>query len=72
MTNLLETAMAKVAALPPAAQEKIGEELIAHVEKMERLRAGLHKGVRSLQRGEGKELDMSNVIKRARAEHGKR
>jgi hypothetical protein len=63
MTNLLETAMAKVAALPPAAQEKIGEE---------RLRAGLHKGVRSLQRGEGKELDMSNVIKRARAEHGKR
>jgi hypothetical protein len=39
---------------------------------MERLRAELHKGVRSLVRGEGKELDMSEVIKRARAQHGKR
>jgi hypothetical protein len=38
MTTLLEEAIAKVTTLPPATQEKIGEELIAHVEKLERLR----------------------------------
>jgi hypothetical protein len=69
MTKLLDEAMAKVATLPPATQEKIGEELIAHVDKMERLRGELQKGVRSLERGEGKELDMTDVIKRARAQH---
>jgi hypothetical protein len=72
MTKLLEEAMAKVATLPPATQEKIGEELIAHVEKIEQLRGELQKGIRSLARGEGKELDMTDVIKHARAQHGER
>jgi hypothetical protein len=70
MKTLLEEAIAKVTTLPRAAQEKIGEELIAHVEKTEHLRGELQKGVRSLARGEGKELDMTEVIKRARAQHG--
>jgi hypothetical protein len=70
MIKLLEEAFAKVTTLPPATQEKIGEELIAHVEKMERLRGELQKGVQSLARGEGRELDMTEVIRRARAQHG--
>ena len=64
--------MAKVATLPMETQEKIGEELIAHVEKVKRLRGELEKGITSLDRGEGKELDMNDVIGRARREYGSR
>jgi hypothetical protein len=39
MVKTLERAMAEVASLPEAAQEKIGQELLAHVEKLRGLRA---------------------------------
>lgn len=58
--------MAKVATLPPAAQEKIDEELLLHVEMLDRLRAELDKGIRSLDRIEGWELNIQDVIKHAR------
>jgi hypothetical protein len=67
---MLEEAMSRVATLPAAAQEKIGEELLLHVEKVGRLRAELEKGVQSLDRGEGRELDIEDAIKRARAQYG--
>ena len=67
MTRLLEEAIARISALPPAAQERIGEELLSHVVKVERLRAELAEGVRSLNRGEGKPLDIQDVKRRARA-----
>jgi hypothetical protein len=71
MRKLLEEAIAKVAKLPAATQDEIGEELLAHVDKVERLRAELQKGVHSLARGEGKELDMKDVMRRARAQYGR-
>ena len=40
MVKVLEKAIAKVSTLPEAAQEKIGEELLLHVAKVHRLRAG--------------------------------
>jgi hypothetical protein len=70
MKTVLEQALKKVAALPEAAQEKIGEELLAHVGKLSRLRAELQKGIDSLARGEGRELDIDDVICRAHAQHG--
>ena len=72
MTKLIEEAMAKVATLPAEAQEKIGEELIAHVENVKRLRGALQNGVASLDRGEGEELDISDVVGRARRQYGSR
>ena len=69
MTNALKEALSQVEDLPSAAQEKIGEELLLHVEKRRRLLAKLEKGVSSLDRGEGRELDVNNVIKRARARY---
>jgi hypothetical protein len=71
MTKLIEEAIAQLATLPAAAQRKIGEELIAHVKKVHDLRAELQQGVSSLERGEGKELDMGDVIKRARVKYGR-
>ena len=72
MTKTLEKAMAKIATLPAEAQEQIGAELIAHVDKVARLRRALQEGLRSLDRNEGKQLDVSDVIGRARRQHGSR
>ena len=63
--------MEEVATLPPATQEKIGEELMLHVENLRRLRAKLDKGIGSLERGEGREIDIEEVITRARAQYGR-
>ncbi len=63
--------MAEVENLPAAAQERIGEELMLHVEKLHRLRAKLDKGIASLERGEGRKLDIEDVISRARAQYGR-
>ena len=67
MTKLLEEAMAKVSQLPEATQESIAEDLIAHVTSVEHLRAELQKGIDSLDRGEGQELNIEQVIRTARA-----
>jgi len=71
MTNLLKEALAEVANLPEAAQEKIGGELLSHLDKLRQLRAKIDKGLRSLDRGAGRELDIKEVIQRAHAQHGK-
>ena len=71
VTNALREAMEEAANLPEAAQEKIGEDLMIHIEKLRRLRAKLDKGIASLERGEGRELDIEDVIKRARAQYGR-
>jgi hypothetical protein len=69
MTKLLEEAIARVETLPEAAQEKIGGELLDYVDKVERLRAELQKGIDSLDRGEGRPLEIDDIIHRARARH---
>jgi hypothetical protein len=71
MTRTLKEAIAEVESLPEAAQEHIGKELLQHVDKLRRLRSKLDKGVQSLDRGEGRELDIKSVLKRARAQHGR-
>jgi hypothetical protein len=71
MTKILEEAMAEVETLPEASQQKIGEELLAHVKKVRHLRAELQKGIDSLERGEGRTLDMGDVIKLARDKYGR-
>ncbi|MEY9142125.1 hypothetical protein ABIF00_000109, partial [Bradyrhizobium elkanii] len=50
MKSLLKEAMAEVARLPEATQDKIGEELLLHVDKVRQLRAKLEKGIASLER----------------------
>jgi hypothetical protein len=71
MLKTLERAMAEVERLPAAVQERIGRELLAHVEKLRSLRADIAKGIRSLDRGAGRELDIEDVIKRARRRNAK-
>ena len=71
MIKILEEAVAKVTALPETDQEQIGRELLEHVEKIRALRADLQAGIDSLDAGRGQELDVGDVIKRARARYAK-
>jgi hypothetical protein len=64
--------MSKASALPEAAQEKIGRDVLESVETLARLRAEVEIGIRELDAGLGEELRMSDVIKQARQEHGRR
>ncbi len=71
MVKTLERAIAEVVSLPEDAQERIGRELLAHVEKLRSLRADIEKGIRSLDAGRGKKVDIEDVIKRARRRNAK-
>jgi hypothetical protein len=67
----LTRAIAKAQELSDADQERIGRELSAYIDDLGSLRADLADGLRSLDAGLGKELDIERVIARARAQHAK-
>ena len=69
MVKSLELAIAEVENLPDADQEEIGRRLLAHVEKLRKLRAEIDKGIRSLDQGEGKPLDPEEFLRKMN-EHG--
>ena len=71
MVKTLERAIAEVANLPEAAQEKIGQELLAHVERLRNLRTDTTSGIQSLDAGAGRELDTEELLRRAREQHGR-
>ncbi len=68
MVKTLELAVAKAAALPEAAQEQIGRELLERIEALSGLRAAIEVGWRELDRGEGEELDIEEFIRQMRRE----
>jgi len=72
MVKTLELALQRAAALPEAAQEQLGRELLDRIESLAELRAEIEIGIRELDAGLGKELDVEDVIRQARAEHGRR
>lgn len=72
MTRTLEKAIAQVADLPKPDQDQIGRELLAHVRKLRKLRADIEKGIRSLDVGKGRPLDIEDFLKRARKRYAKR
>ena len=72
MVKTLELAFSKVAALPEAAQEQIGRELLDRVDALKRLQAEVEIGIRQLYAGEGRPLDIEDVIKQAREAHARK
>lgn len=71
MVKTLELAISKAANLPEAAQEQLGRELLERIYTLAELRAEIDVGIRELDAGKGEELDIEDVIKQAREEHGK-
>jgi hypothetical protein len=72
MIKVLKEALDQVEALPEADQEQIGRELLEYVLKIRALRSDLQAGIDSLDRGQGRKLDMDDVIRRARTLHAQR
>lgn len=71
MVKTLELAISKAASLPEAAQEQLGRELLERIETLAQLRAEIEIGIRELDAGLGEELDIEEVIRQVRDEHGK-
>ena len=69
MVKTLELALTKAAKLSEAAQEQLGRELLERIESIEQLRAEIEIGIRELNSGLGEEIDIEDVIRRARDEH---
>jgi hypothetical protein len=63
MVRTLEKAIAEVSSLPDADQERIGQRLLSHVEKLRRLRAEMDEGIHSLDAGEGEPLDIEDFLR---------
>ncbi len=72
MVKTLEQAIAEVANLPVADQEQIGRKLLSHVEKLRQLRVAIDKGIRSLDAGEGRPLDIEAFLRDLNGGHGRR
>jgi Arc/MetJ-type ribon-helix-helix transcriptional regulator len=70
MVRTLEIAIAEVSSLPDPDQEQIGRRLLAHVEKLRRLRAEIDKGISSLDAGKGKPLDIEDFLRRKNERRG--
>lgn len=70
MVKTLEQAIAEVANLPAADQEQIGRKLLSHVEKLRLLRGEIDKGIRSLDTGQGSELNIDDLIRQKNKGHG--
>jgi hypothetical protein len=71
MTKTLELALSKAAALPEPAQEQLGRELLERIDILSRLRSDIEIGLRELDAGLGTEIEMAEVIRQARSEHGR-
>jgi hypothetical protein len=71
MVKTLQKAIAELANLPAADQEEIGRKLLSHVEKLNRLRADIDAGLRSLDAGEGRPLDIEQFIDKMNGSHGR-
>ena len=70
MSKLLDHAVDKVQGLPSIDQDRIARDLTRYVDDLQRLRSDLSEGLKSLDAGNGKELDIEAVIARAHREHG--
>ena len=65
----LDEAIAKAHELPEADQERLGRELNEYIDHLRGLRSDIDQGLRSLDAGLGRQLDIEDVIARARATH---
>jgi hypothetical protein len=69
IVKTLEKAVAEASALPEADQEQIGRQLLSHIEKLRQLRMEIDKGIRSLEAGEGKPLDIDEFLAEQNTRH---
>jgi hypothetical protein len=69
MVKTLELAMERAAALPEAAQERLALDMLDYLARLSELRTEIDAGIRELDSGLGRPLDIEEVIRNARARH---
>jgi hypothetical protein len=62
MVKALELTMMRAAALPEAAREELGRELLERIARFNELRVAVEVGVHELDVGLGEELDIEELI----------
>jgi len=72
MVKALELAMTRAAALPEAAQEQLGRELLVRIARFSELRAAIEVGIGELDAGLSGELDIEELIGELNDEHAGR
>jgi len=70
MGKSLERALAEVVNLPEADQEQIGRQLLSHIEKLRQLRTDVDRGIRALDAGKGKPLDLDDFLRQKNKRRG--
>jgi hypothetical protein len=70
MNKALEIAISKASKLSPEAQEQLGRELLERIDTLEALRREIDLGIAEAEAGLGQPLDIEEVIRQARREHG--
>ena len=71
MVKILKQAIAEIESLSVSDQEQIGRKLLSHVEKLRLLRDDIDEGVRSLDAGKGRQLDVEDLIRRKNERYGR-
>ena len=71
MVKTLDKAIAEISNLPEPAQEETGRQLLSYVEKLRWLRSEIDKGIKALDAGEGRELDLDEFLRDIHRQHGK-
>ena len=72
MVKTLELAISKVAALPEAAQEALGKDLLERIEALAALRAEIDAGLADLDAGRSREIDFDSFLRELHEEYAKR
>ncbi len=71
MTKVLREAIAKVEALPEADQDRIARDLLDYLDKLNALRKDIDVGVKQLDAGEGRHLDIDEFLRKMHEQHRK-
>jgi hypothetical protein len=69
MVKTLELAISKAAELPEEAQEALGRDMLRRIQAFDELRAEIDIGIRQLDAGLGRELDMEELLNQLHREH---
>jgi len=69
MVKTLELAISRAAELPEAAQEALGRQMLRQIRALAELRAEIDVGIRELDAGLGRELDIEELLNQLHAEH---
>ena len=71
MAKSVERAVEALARLPESDQERMGRQLLSHIEKLLALRLEIDKGSHALDEAAGEMLDVEEFLRRQNERHGR-